>query len=95
MITSKEKSAHLKSVNNGSEQLVNKFYKLRKAFKEGYTGKLRSQKYEETREFTISLNYAIFEANQLDVEAINYFQNKSELEIKLQNLKTDWNHLKL
>ena len=87
MTTSKEKSVGPKSTTYNPELLVEEFYNLRKAFEADYSGQLRSHKYEETREFTISLNYAIFQANQLLSADENNLENVLGLEAQLENLR--------
>jgi hypothetical protein len=95
MISSKVKTMQPETLKNASELLVNEFYNLRKTFEEDYSGKLRSYKYEETRMFTIALNFAIFQANQLSSENKGVSQKTLDLQGKLQILKTDLKHLKL
>ncbi len=93
MTTSKEKPAQLKAAKSTKELLVNEFYKLRKALEAGYSGQLRSYKYEDTREFTISLNFAIFQANQLVFKKSGTAVNLQELESKLAMLKQNYRYL--
>lgn len=73
-----------------SELLLDKFYVLRKAFEAGYSGKLRSHKYEETREFTIALNHAIFRANQIVSDNNLSFENTANLETQLVLLRQEY-----
>ena len=93
MTRSKEKPAQLKTAKSTKELLVNEFYNLRKAFEAGYSGQLRSYKYDDTREFTISLNFAIFQANQLVFNKCNTSGNLQELETKLVVLKQNYRYL--
>ena len=94
MSTSKVKSYKLKVSISPTELLISKFYALRKSFEANYSGRLRSHKYEETREFTIALNHAIFQANQILAENIISFKSISNLEGLLENLRKDFNFLK-
>ena len=87
MSTSKEKSFKLKVSIGPTELLINKFYALRKSFEANYSGRLRSHKYEETREFTIALNHAIFQANQISTENVSSFKSISNLETQLVLLR--------
>jgi len=93
MTTSKEKPVQFKTVKSTKELLVKEFYNLRKAFEAGYSGQLRSHKYEDTREFTISLNFAIFQANQLVLKKTTTSGNLRELESKLALLKQNYRYL--
>ncbi len=93
MTRSKEKPVQLKTTESTKELLVNEFYNLRKAFEAGYSGQLRSYKYEDTREFTISLNFAIFQANQLVFKKSTTSGNLQELETKLAMLKQNYQYL--
>ena len=93
MTTTKEKSAKLKASKSAIKHLINEFYNLRKSFEAGYSGQLRSNKYEETREFTISLNYAIFQANQLVFKKSTTSGHLKELETKLAVLKQNYRYL--
>ena len=89
MSISKEKLRTLKVSNSKSELLVNKFYDLRKALEANYSGSLRSYKYEETREFTIALNHAIFRANQIVSDNNISFKSTANLEGVLKILRQD------
>ena len=93
MTTSTEKPVQLKTAKSTKELLVNEFYNLRKAFEAGYSGQLRSNKYEDTREFTISLNFAIFQANQLAFTKSTTSGHLQELETKLAVLKQNYRYL--
>lgn len=93
MMTRKEMTQNPKKDNDRTQRLVQKFYKLRKAFEAGYSGALRSHKYEETRAFTISLNYAIFEANHLVAQESVSSQNLKELKLKLNVLRSEYSSL--
>ncbi len=94
MTTSTEKSLQLEDSKHATELLVDKFYTLRKTFEAAYSGKLRSHKYEETKAFTIALNHAIFQANQVLSEKVMAFNNTSDLEGILENLRKDFHFLK-
>lgn len=70
--------------------LVDKFYKLRKTFEAVYSGKLRSYKYEATRDFTIALNHAIFQVNQLEISSNKTINNLKNLELQLEELQQNF-----
>lgn len=89
-MTTKEKSVPSKEANTATKFLVKEFYKLRKDFETGYSGKLRSYKYEETRAFTIALNYAIFKANQLHLNEANTDVSLCELSATYEAIKKDY-----
>lgn len=94
MITSKEESTTTQNLNTSAKLLVQEFYQLRKTFEADYSGKLRSHKYEETRDFTIALNHAIFQANQMISETSISTVDTRNLEERLKNLRNDFNFLK-
>lgn len=94
MMTTKEKTSKSKSINDHTTRLAQKFYNLRMAFEADYSGKLRSHKYEETRAFTISLNYAIFQANRLVSQESVSSQNLKELQVKFNVLKSEFSSLR-
>lgn len=94
MMIAKEKTSKSKSINNRIESLVEKFYNLRTAFQAAYSGNLRSHKYEETRTFTISLNYAIFQANRLVAQESVSSQHVNELQAKLNSLRSEFSSLR-
>lgn len=94
MTNSKEKLTQIKVFNSVTKLLANEFYNLRKAFEAGYSGPLRSHKYEESRDFTITLNYAIFQVNQLDNQETGISQKTLVLEKKLKALRKDFKRLK-
>ncbi len=71
-----------------AEKIVDKLYALRKEFEADYSGALRSRKYEATRDFTIDLNHAIFEANQMTSGSI-IGEHLVQLENKLNRLRKD------
>lgn len=93
MTTSTEKSLALEISISATELLLDKFYTLRKTFEAAYSGKLRSHKYEETRAFTIALNHAIFQANQLLLSKDRALSNTRNLETQLKRLKKSFLHL--
>jgi hypothetical protein len=93
MATFKSKSVQIEALNHAAELMVNKLYNLRKKFQATYSGKLRCGKYEETREFTISLNYAIFTANQLLTMQFVSEKNIQELEGKFNSLDKKYSYL--
>lgn len=73
--------------------LLKEFYDLRKNFEASYSGKLRIHKYEETREFIISLSHALFEVNHLDIDETECSEKTQKLKVKLKKLRNDWNKL--
>ena len=87
MTSSKEKISQINASKSTTELLKSELYDLRKAFEAGYSGQLRSCKYEETRAFTIALNYAIFQANQLEIAEDDSQENTVSLETQLAILK--------
>lgn len=93
MMTLKEKTTQTGALNLKVKNVVEKLYELRKAFEADYSGALRSRKYEATRDFTINLNHAIFEANQVISEASNENENIVQLENKLNSLRQNLNAL--
>ncbi|WP_461445652.1 hypothetical protein [Maribacter sp.] len=94
MMTTKEQTSKSKNINDRTTNLVQKFYNLRMAFEADYSGKLRSHKYEETRAFTISLNYGIFQANRLVSQESVSAQHLNELQLKLNLLKSEFSSLR-
>ena len=94
MTTSNKKVTNRKVSKSAIEFLVNEFYNLRQSFEANYSGKLRSHKYEATRDFTIALNHAIFKANQVLSENILNFESATNLESLLENLRNDFHFLK-
>lgn len=76
------------------ERLRQHFYTLRTTFEADYSGALTSHKYEETRSFTISLNYAIFQANSLASQESVSSQNLLELQTRLNSLKSEFTLLR-
>lgn len=94
MATFKSKSVQSETLNRTAELMVKKFYTLRTKFQAGYSGKLRCGKYEETREFTISLNHAIFKANQLLTMKFVTEKNIQELEGKFKSLNQKYTYLR-
>ncbi len=93
MNTSTEKSLPPEVSILATELLVDKFYALRKAFEAVYSGKLRCDKYEDSRAFTIALNRAIFQANQLLLSEDRALSNTQNLETQLKRLKKCFLHL--
>lgn len=90
MSISNENSVNVQNIKNHIEHLIRKFYELRSTFEADYSGKLRSDKYEEARDFTITLNNAIFQANQLFLKEANFKKSFSELSCKLEAIKQDY-----
>ena len=89
MTTLKEKEVHSGTPTLKAKNIVEKLYDLRKAFEADYSGSLRSLKYEATRDFTINLNHAIFEANQMVLDSENSDSQMALLETKLNLLKLE------
>ncbi len=91
---SSEKTVRVKNSNIDTVLLVKKLYDLRKEFVAGYSGKLRIRKYEQTRDFTIALNKAIFIANQKLADKSNYLSEIVDLEKHLLDLHKTFEVLK-
>ncbi len=87
MISTIEKTVRVKTSNIDTQVVVKKLYDLRKELENSYSGTLRTKKYEETREFTIDLNNAIFTANQKLEGKTFLFEDMLQLEKCLQNLQ--------
>jgi hypothetical protein len=93
MISTIEKTVRVKHSNIDTILVIKKLYDLRKELEANYSGKLRSKKYEQTREFTIALNHAIFTANQVLSEKPILFDEMVDLEKCLQGLQKDFKEL--
>lgn len=89
MTTLKEKEVHSGTPTLKAKNIVEKLYELRKAFEADYSGALRSLKYEATRDFTINLNHAIFEANQMALGTDKSDSETALLETKLNLLRLE------
>lgn len=90
MTTQNKNEVKTKVTKSAIKLLVSKFYSLRKTFEADYSGKLRSYKYEATRDFTIALNHGIFQANQLEISGKKTINNLKNLELQLEQLQQNF-----
>lgn len=93
MISTIETTVRVKNSNIDTLVIVKKLYDLRKELENSYSGSLRAKKYEETREFTIDLNNAIYTANQKLEGKAFIFEDMLQLEKCLQNLQKTFKSL--
>lgn len=93
MISTIDNNVRIKNSNIDTIVIIKKLYDLRKELEVCYTGKLRCQKYEQTREFTIALNHAIFTANQKLADKPFLFEEMVNLEKSLQQLQKTFKEL--